>query len=413
MIGHCSPLNQSVLIAHPGRQHSHQAAIALQDAGMLVRYWAGIPSSENHESFVTELVKHRLLQHGVFPIRKDLCKWVVVAPILRKIAEKVLRRKQAKFFEYIGYSLFDRYVAKQLPAVRSGAVIAYENSALHTFQAAKKLGMITVLDAASIHHQAQDRLHSYVESDTLHHKINTIKDEEILLADYIVTVSDLAKQTYVDAGVPADKVFSLMIGSDIDLFVPVTDGTEDERITFIFVGSIIMRKGVDTLLAAFDKVYAQHRNARLRFMGGAGEAFPLLNKHLSHAITYGGLVSQAQLVKEYQKADCFVLPSLNDSYGMVVAEALACGVPVIVSEMVGAKDLVRDGENGWIIPVHDVDALAERMRWCIEHRNILKQMRSKARESSLSATWHAYHERLIGFMRHVVFSDRKDALHGK
>ena len=394
-----------IAIAHPGRQHSHQAALALQNEGLLTRYWSGIPCSDVYDSIIPGFLKGRLLKHGIFPLREELCRWVPIAPLLRKPAEMLLDRKMAKYFEYLGYSQFDRYVARQLRQIDCDAVIAYENSAVNTFREAKRRGMITILDAASFHHQAQDRLHGYVESESLHRKIAVTKDEEINLADYVITVSDLARQTYLDAGIPADKVFSLMIGSDIDLFVPGVDIPRDDYVNFIFCGSIIMRKGVDLLLAACKKIAEEKRMFRMRFIGGPGEATPLLEKNLSNTVTCGGLISQQQLVREYQQADCLILPSLNDSFGMAVTEALACGVPVIVSDMVGAKDLVHEGKNGWVIPVKDVDALVERMTWCIENKVALRQMRSDARASSLEVTWQAYHSRLLHFIKQEVFSD--------
>jgi glycosyltransferase involved in cell wall biosynthesis len=115
--------------------------------------------------------------------------------------------------------------------------------------------------------------------------------------------------------------------------------------------------------------------------------------------------SQPELVNHYRDADCLVLPSRFDSFGMVVAEALACGLPVIVSDMVGAKSLVVEGENGWIVPVGDVEALARRMRWCVEHRPALAEMRINAARSAQRASWPHYHQRLIATLD-GIFRDR-------
>jgi glycosyltransferase involved in cell wall biosynthesis len=87
---------------------------------------------------------------------------------------------------------------------------------------------------------------------------------------------------------------------------------------------------------------------------------------------------------------------------MAVAEALACGLPVLVSSMVGAKDLVRSGETGWIVPVSDGAALAERMLWCARHPAAVRALRPACRRAAEGATWESYHRRLADLLLTIV-----------
>jgi glycosyltransferase involved in cell wall biosynthesis len=87
---------------------------------------------------------------------------------------------------------------------------------------------------------------------------------------------------------------------------------------------------------------------------------------------------------------------------MVVAEALASGTPVIVSEMVGAKDLVTEGKTGWIVPVEDAAALAERMEWCARHPEEVRALGGDCRRAAEGATWPAYHRRLAELVRSLI-----------
>jgi glycosyltransferase involved in cell wall biosynthesis len=87
---------------------------------------------------------------------------------------------------------------------------------------------------------------------------------------------------------------------------------------------------------------------------------------------------------------------------MVVAEALACGLPVLVSDMVGAAELVTPGRNGWIVPAGDTTALAERMAWCVRNRAAVRGMSEQCRRSAEAATWPAYHCRLAELLRAIV-----------
>jgi glycosyltransferase involved in cell wall biosynthesis len=110
-------------------------------------------------------------------------------------------------------------------------------------------------------------------------------------------------------------------------------------------------------------------------------------------------LTQPGLAEELRRADVLVLPSRNDSYAMVVAEALASGLPVLISEMVGAKDLVTEGKTGWIVPVDDVAALAGRMSWCASHPEAVRAMGPDCRRAAEGATWPAYHRRLAELLR--------------
>jgi glycosyltransferase involved in cell wall biosynthesis len=194
-----------------------------------------------------------------------------------------------------------------------------------------------------------------------------------------------------------------MLGADLELFTPGAEpAARGERFLFLFCGASIRRKGFDLLLEAFDRVLREEPRARLRVVGPRGDSAGLLDGRRGEAISVSGPVGQPELAAELRRADCLVLPSRNDSYGMVVAEALACGLPVLVSEMVGAKELVAPGENGWIVPAGDAAVLAERMTWCVRNRDGVRGMRERCRSSAEAASWPAYHRRLAELLRAVV-----------
>ncbi|HEY4562229.1 MAG TPA: glycosyltransferase family 4 protein, partial [Thermoanaerobaculia bacterium] len=255
--------------------------------------------------------------------------------------------------------------------------------------------------APSIHHAAQDRLHGTTDSPRLHRRIVAIKDAEIALAGHILTVSELARQTYLEAGVPPEKVHAVPLGADLELFSP--DGARRAGdLVFLFSGATLHRKGFDLLLEAFDRVRAAHPAVRLRLVGPRGDAAPLLDRRGLEGIDVLGPMPQPALAAELRRADVLVLPSRNDSYGMVVAEALAAGTPVLVSEMVGAKDLVSERKTGWIVPVEDAAALAERMAWCAAHPEAVRARGADCRRAAESATWPAYHRRLAELLRDIL-----------
>ena len=398
----------SVLITHPGRQHSHQAALALDHAGLLAAYWAGVPPTAASRRAIPRALAERFLRYAPIPLPAEKAAWLPLAPSLRQVSHRLPQRLGAEL-DWVACRAFDVLAAKRLerwlndasPSERPTAVLACEISALSTFEVAKRHGLATWLDAPSIHRAAQDRLHGTTDSPRLHSKIAAIKDREIELADAIVTVSEFTRGTYLEAGVEPTKVFAIPLGADLSLFRPreVEPTQEPQEVRFLFVGAQIVRKGYDLLLRAFERVAPQVPSVHLRVVGPAGDASASVSNLLAERFSTTGSITQTSLVAEFQAADVLVLPSRNDSYGMVVAEALASGLPVVVSDHVGAADLVTSGENGWVIPADDLESLVARLLAIARDPASVRSLRTAARRSAESATWEAYHERFAQLAR--------------
>ncbi len=394
----------AILVTHPGRQHSHQAALALAEAGLLAGYWSGVPVDAESFRRAPAFLRARFARYAPVPLDPRRTRWFPWTPGLRRTGDALLPARLAAWTDFAACRLFDRWVARGLEARARGtaAVIACEISALVTFRAARRRGIATLLDAPSIHHAAQDRLHGTTDSPRLHRRIVAVKDAEIALADHILTVSELARTTYLEAGVPGEKVKALPLGADLELFSPGTERRDGDDLVFLFSGASIHRKGFDLLLQAFDRVRSDFPGVRLRLVGPRGDEAHLLDRRGTDGIDVLGAIPQPELAAELRRADLLVLPSRNDSYGMVVAEALASGVPALVSEMVGAKELITPGKTGWIVPVEDAAALAGRMAWCAGHPDTVRALRGDCRRAAESATWGAYRRRLAAWMEETL-----------
>jgi glycosyltransferase involved in cell wall biosynthesis len=146
--------------------------------------------------------------------------------------------------------------------------------------------------------------------------------------------------------------------------------------------------------------------ARLVLVGARGDARGLVERHHGGGVLAQPAVAQADLPRMLRRADCFVLPSRHDSFGMAVIEAMACGLPAIVSDMVGACEAIEEGVNGWIVPAANADALAERMAWCVENRARVAAMRPHARAAAERYTWERYGARLGAVLSAVLDQPR-------
>ena len=377
----------SILFSHPEIQHSHQMAAGLAAAGLLDRYIHGAAPPRYMEANIPPHLRRRV--HWFQPLRRAASKMLPHGPA--GSAHQVLR------------DLYDREVARALPAFSCNAVVAYELTAGRTFEAAKRRGMACILDASSVHHATQTRLDPTSNTPGL----ITRKEREVALADLIITCSTLARDTYVAAGVPPAKVVPVSLGVDVDVFgadaaeaakVPSRDG----RIVFCNAGSLQRRKGTDLMVLACRALRARSLPYDFIIAGNHTGADRQIVRDLSEVARLRGRLPHEELGRFYAEADVFVLPSRFDSFGMVVSEALACGKPVIVSDTVGAKDLVREGVNGWVIPVGDASALVERMAWCAENPAAVRAMSAAARASAVKQNWDVYRRevsaRIRGFL---------------
>lgn len=382
-----------VLVSHPGRQHSDRTGAALASEGWLAGYWTGIP------------VHGRWRSGGIAGIPREL---VTVAPWVattRRGLEALLPGRVARWGDFLSSRSFDRWAASRLKSQEIDAVIGYEVGCRRIFREARSRGVTTILDAAAIHPAAQIGSGSGPRPSRLARRVLECKEAEIRDADGILVVSSFARDTYLEAGIPAEKVFLVPLGVDLERFGPAPRPRTGPA-TFAFVGSTIERKGIDPLERAFFDVVSRFPEARLRVAGAVlGPGVSIRNRRTPGWEFVGKLRGEA-LVDLNRDADVLVLPSLEDSFGLVVPEALACGTPVLVTERTGARDLVREGENGWIVSAGDAARLADRLVWIASHLDQVRGMRQRCIESVRDIGWKRYSQALIEALSNILAAGR-------
>lgn len=145
-----------------------------------------------------------------------------------------------------------------------------------------------------------------------------------------------------------------------------------DEFNFVSAGSLLEGKGFDVLLKAFSVLRRERTDCRLTIMGGGPEESNLkaLTKELniSDCVSFTGRYERKQFFEKLYESDAFVLASRHETFGVVYAEAMACGKPVIATECGGPEWFVTD-KVGMLIPTDNVDALAEAMKDMISHRS--------------------------------------------
>lgn len=180
-------------------------------------------------------------------------------------------------------------------------------------------------------------------------------------------------------------------GIDIDYFKRQTvseDDIEKLRVpdcyTFVFVGRLVKDKGIRELVHAFLRLYNQYKHVRLLLVGGLEQELDPLDEETLSLLQSHKVISAVGFQNDVRPylavSDVLVFPSYREGFPNVVLQAGAMGLPSIVTDINGCNEIIREGENGKIIPLRDENALYEAMTWFYEHRDDeVKEMALRAR----------------------------------
>jgi len=173
----------------------------------------------------------------------------------------------------------------------------------------------------------------------------------------------------------------------------------------LFVGSLVPVKGVVHLVEAWHVVVRQCPYSRLIIVGDGPERATLhaavLQAGLDDSIHFAGRVPNEEVALYMASADLFVLPSLSEGFPLVVLEAMAAGLPVVVSNVTGLAEIVDDGENGLLVPPKDSESLAAAMVWLIGSPDERDRIGRANREAAAARSWRAVAEALVQIYRTV------------
>jgi glycosyltransferase involved in cell wall biosynthesis len=294
---------------------------------------------------------------------------------------------------------FDHWVAATMPRadIFQGAV----GQSKWSLERARSLGATTVLDVVNMH---VDQFAEAVAVECARFGVATFLSPwmhrrmlaEYERADLIRVMSHRAKETFLERGFTDQKIVVATPPFDEEEF-PQADFA-DSTFRVAFVGLIEPWKGFHYLVEAFTDF--PERDAELVFWGGTG-ARPIA-RYFARAREREPRISlrpvdvrSAGLKEVFGRASVLVHPSVTDGFGYAVGEAMASGLPVIVTPGAGAVDLVEDGVNGYIVPVRDPHAIRERLVHLAKNPALLRRMGHAAKKTVAHLTLRSFRENYV------------------
>lgn len=404
--------HDSIIVAHPGAQYSRETALAVQDAGLLKAYVTGVYYKPYTALSRVLRLSSRVERQMKRRYKGELCPEFVRQHPWEELLHLTVARTKP-FSAYAGPVLrwrnrrFDRFVARLVADERPSAVICYDTCAVETFKAAKSVGTLRILDQSVGHWCTLSKL--LREEAELNPEfadsmpIDLPEDfldrcaEEGQLADHVLAGSEYVKDTMMRHGVGLSSVTVMPYGADIEQFTPKPE-VHDGVFRILFVGQLSQRKGIKYLLEAMRQLHMPQ--VTLTLVGGvvgSGRGLLRYRDHFRHV----DAVPHSEIHRYFQRADLFVYPSLHEGSAIAIYEALATGLPVITTPNSGS--VVRDGVEGFIVPIRDVDSLRERIVTLWQDRDMRTEMGRNARKRSERFTWEAYRRRL-GTLLHRLLS---------
>jgi glycosyltransferase involved in cell wall biosynthesis len=335
------------VVAVPARTIYYNAyARTLNDAGLLRFYALGT-------------------RRGIPEVPPERTRLYPVIGLATFLSAKMLSSARGEAFRFGLLPWLDRWVKRQLTA--GDHIISSFGYVTDCFKFIRRNGGKTFLEAGNSH---IDHYWELISEEHRRWKCNAPpfspfwlerSRESILETDFVLSPSSYVTNSFLARGFKPKQILKNVFPVDLSLFKPDNKPRPKDRpLTIINTGSLSLRKGTPYLLESFRIVQKKFPKARLLLTNAIqDEVKPILAQYSDLQIEWAPTLPHAQLVKRYQSADIFVLPSLEEGLVRTACEAMACGLPAILTPHTGANDFVRPGISGEVVPIRDSKAIAD------------------------------------------------------
>jgi glycosyltransferase involved in cell wall biosynthesis len=276
------------------------------------------------------------------------------------------------------------------------ALHSYEDCSQWQFEEARVVGKACLYDMPIGYYPAWEQIQTRLAREysdwlpagglgSIRHVRPAQKVREMELADLVLVPCRFVEAT-IRAYHPNKQIALAPYGVDLDFWSAPQRAQGNGPLRFINAGQISLRKGIPLLLDAWKK--ASLVDCQLELVG-AWQLADSTRATLPPNVTLLPPCSREDLRERYRAADVFLFPSFFEGFGLVLLEAMACGLPAIASEATAAPD-VLDPSCGRLVPTGDVEALIAELRWFDAHRSQLPELSRAARKRAEHFTWDHY-----------------------
>ena len=365
-------------------------AAAVADQGGAGTYYSGYPAWKLQAPANLHVQTHALRTTVVYGALKFL------SPRWRPSGRTLFRWQDHGFDRAVGCSLEPCDWVHAMPG-----------QCLETFRAARKKGILTVLNHATgpvrqwvqimepEYRRVGLRLTDYCPYDADYFAREA---EEYALSDWHCAASSVVRAQLVAEGIAPERIWQIPYGADTTIFHPPAAPVARDGFRIVFAGQAGLRKGIGTLLEALTLV--GRPEWRADFYGAVLDesATDFAAYRGAVPLHFHGPVSQRDLADAFRAGSVLVLPSLEEGFGLVVPQALNCGLPCLVSDRAGAGDLLRHRQNGSVFPVGGSEKLAEELTWWARNS---RQLSEEFRWTTPASMLIAYSSEALAHASHV------------
>lgn len=298
---------------------------------------------------------------------------------------------------------FNRFFSRALKKKISDpdVLIAWSSFARDTFRNEASRIKILVRDSAHICEQIEILEREYSSMGLRfpsHALVREFELEEYELSDYILVPSEYVKSSFIQRGVQSNKIKVIRLGADLNVFSHAKKSKLGRPLRLINFGSLTVQKGIQHLLSAISSFSSEE--IKLTLVGSlSSEIKPLLKNRRD--ISQIDAVPQNQLSSILGEQDVFVMPSVHDGFGMVVPQAMAAGLIPIVTDSVGAAEIIQDRVTGFVIPSGSSRAITSTLRELIDNESLAHSIQKNLLDIKTDLSWSDYRKNVANWIHSI------------
>ena len=392
----------SAVITFAGARDRYQSALALQEHGALEALVtdAYCPAAWSRFSLLGASFQRLAAARNAegLPAGKVVTSWT---SCLRSLGARIDRRKDSPHLAAADRLLSAK--AAQVALARKVPLIAYSYYAEPAFRMMESSGLPRVLfqvhpNGKYLRELFQREIEKVPEAksslmgETEMSPLFAHNDDTFVRSDAVICASSFTKHSLASAGSKA-PAHVVGYGVDLELFSARTERPVAKPLTVGFVGALSQRKGARYLLAALASL--PKGAAKLIIYTRASVDRDLIRGFEGVDVEIRGGLSDAALASDMKQCDLIALPSIAEGFGLVILEAMACGVPVLCTTSTGGADFIHHRQNGLLIEPGSAEAIRQELDWALTRRDALFQIGQAARVEAEKHTWAEYRRKFF------------------